>query len=133
MANAFYSLGAQKILEGEIDWTTDDFKAILVDTDDYSVNLDTHEFLSDVAAGAIVKTSGNLSGKSTTLGVADCADITFTSVTGDQFEAVIFYKDSGDPATSPLLMYFDVADGLPMTPSGTNITCQISTDGLFGK
>lgn len=133
MANAFYSLGAQKVLEGEIDWTTDDIKAILVDTDDYSVNLDTHEFLSDVAAGSIVKTSGNLSGKSTTLGVADCSDITFTSVTGDQFEAVIFYKDSGDPATSPLLLYFDDCDGLPMTPSGTNITCQISTDGLFGK
>lgn len=132
MANGFYKKGAKKILDADIDFLVDDIKAVLVDTDDYTVDLDAHEFLSDIAAGARVKISGNLASKTTTGGTFDCADFTFATVSGDRSEAVVFYKDTGDAATSPLLIYFDTCDGLPITPSGTNITCQIDADGLFG-
>lgn len=121
MANALYGKGRQKFAEGDIAWLTDDIKAVLVDVADYTVSIDTDEFLSDIPSGARVATSANMSGKSTTLGVCDVADFAFTTVTGDPSEAVVFYKDTGSAATSPLISYHDTATGLPVTPNGGDI------------
>lgn len=121
MANALYDKGRQKFLEGGIAWLTDNIKCVLVDTADYTVNLATHEFLSSVGAAARVATSGNLSSKTSTNGVADAADVTFTTVSGDVSEALIIYKDTGVEATSPLIAYIDTATGLPITPGGGDI------------
>lgn len=122
MANALYDKGREKFLRGELSWNSDDIKIVLVDTDQYTVDLSTHEFLSSIDAGARIATSANLSSKTTTNGVADAADVTLNSVTGNQSEAIIIYKDTGDEATSPLIAYIDSATGLPITPSGGNIT-----------
>ena len=123
MANALYDLGREKFLNGEIDWTDDDIKLLLVDTGDYTVNLATHEFHSDVSSG-IEATSGNFASKTTTAGVADAADIVLSSVSGAQSEAVIIYKDSGLSSSSPLIAYIDTATGLPVTPNGADITIE---------
>ena len=124
MANALYDKGRQKFLEGAIAWLTDNIKCILVDAADYSVNLGSHEFLSDVPGAAIVATSANLGGKTSTAGVADANDITFTAVTGDMSEALIIYKDTGVAGTSPLIAYIDTATGLPFTPIVGDIEVQ---------
>ena len=125
MANALYDLGRQAFLEGEIDWADDDIKVLLVDTGDYSVNLATDQFHSDVTGAGIVATSANLGTKTVTNGVADAADVTFSSVSGDQCEALVIYKDSGVSGTSPLIAYIDTASaGLPVTPDGGDITIQ---------
>jgi hypothetical protein len=121
MANALYAKGRQKFLEGGIAWGSDNIKAVLVDTGAYTPNLSTHEFLSDIAGGARIATSGNLSSKTTTDGVADAADVTFVGVSGVQSEAVVLYKDTGTAGTSPLIAYIDTATGLPVTPSGGDI------------
>lgn len=125
MANALYDKGREKFLTGAISWSADNIKAVLVDVADYTVNISTHEFLSDVAAGGRVATSGNMATKTTTAGVADAADFSFTAVTGDPSEAIIFYKDTGTAATSPLICYIDTATGLPVTPNGGDINIQI--------
>jgi len=122
MANALYDKGREKFLTGAISWSSDNIKVVLVDAADYTVNLSTHEFLSDVASGGRVATSGNLASKTTIAGVADAADVTFTAVTGDQSEALVIYKDTGSAATSPLIAYIDTATGLPVTPNGADIT-----------
>lgn len=122
MANAMYDFGRQGFLEGSIDWDTDDIKVVLVDGADYTVNLTTHEFLSDVPSGARVATSGNLASKTVTAGVADAADVTFSTVTGDASEILVIYKDTGSAATSRLIAYIDTATGLPVTPNGGDIT-----------
>jgi hypothetical protein len=125
MANALYGLGRQKFLTGDIDWENDNIKVLLVDTADYSVNIDVDEFHSDVTGAGIVATSGNLGSKTFALGVADAADVTFSAVTGDASEALVIYKDSGVSATSPLIAYIDTAAaGLPVTPDGGDITVQ---------
>lgn len=90
----------------------------------FVVKIGTHEFLSDVPAGARVATSGNLASKTATDGVADAADVTFSAVTGDQSEALVIYKDTGVAGTSPLIAYIDAATGLPVTPNGGDITVQ---------
>lgn len=122
MANALYDKARKAFLDKDIDMLVDDIKVVLVDTNDYTVDISDHDFLDDVPVGARVATSGNLASKSTTGGVFDAADITFTSVTGDQSEALVIYRDSGDHATSQLIAYIDVATGLPVTPNGGNIS-----------
>jgi hypothetical protein len=122
MANALYDKGREAFLNGSINWTSDNIKVVLVDNADYTVNIASHQFLSDVAGAGRVATSGNLGTKTTTAGVADAADVTFTAVTGDQSESLVIYKDTGSAATSPLIAYIDTATGLPVTPNGADIT-----------
>lgn len=122
MANALYDFGRQAFLDGDIDWSSDDIRVILVDTVDYTVNLATHNALDDVPSGARVAVSSALTGKSSTAGVADAADVTFSAVTGDPSEALVIYKHTGTESTSLLIAYIDTATGLPVTPNGGNIT-----------
>ena len=122
MANALYDLGRQGFLDGSIDWDTDNIKAVLVDTGAYTVNLATHQFLSDVAAGARISISGNLASKTVAAGVADAADVVFTAVTGATVEAIVIYKDTGTVGTSRLIAFIDTATGLPLTPNGGDVT-----------
>lgn len=122
MANALYDKGRQKFLEGGIAWLTDTIKIVLIDTADYSANLATDEFLSTVPVAARVGTAQTLGTKTTTAGVADAADITFSTVTGDPCEALLIYKDTGTESTSPLIALIDSASGLPVTPNGGDIT-----------
>jgi hypothetical protein len=97
---------------------------VLVDSADYTLSIDVHDNLDDIPAGARVATSGALASKTVTLGVADAADVTISSVSGDQFEYIILYKDTGVEGTSRLIACIDTATGLPCTPSGGDITIQ---------
>lgn len=133
MANALYDLARKRFLEGAFNWNTDTIKAILVDTALYTPNLTSHEFLSDVAGGSRIATSGAFSGKTTTGGAADANDVTFSSVSGASIEAIIIYSDTGVEATSPLIAYIDTATGLPITPNGGDIivTWDNGTNKIF--
>jgi hypothetical protein len=122
MANSLYDLGREGFLAGDIAWDSDNIKVVLVDTNDYSVNLATDNDLADVPVGARVATSTNLTAKTTTAGVAYPADVVLSSVTGDVSEALVIYQDSGVESTSRLIAYIDSATGLPVTPNGTDIT-----------
>jgi len=122
MTNALYDKGRQRFLQADIDWLVDDIKAVLIDTGAYTVNLATHEFLSDIPLGARISTSSNLASKTSTNGVADADDVVFSLVTGVNCEAIALYKDTGVAGTSALICYIDTATGLPVLPNGGNIT-----------
>jgi hypothetical protein len=121
MANGMYVKGLEALMKAEIDLIDDTIKVVLVDTADYTVDLATHDFFNDVAAGARVATA-TLGTKSVTGGAFDAADVTFSAVTGDPSEALIIYKDTGTESTSALIMYIDTATGLGVTPNGGDIT-----------
>lgn len=121
MPNALYDLGRQGFLDGSIDWDTDNIRVILVDAADYTVNLATDNDLADVPAGARVATSGNLASKTVTDGVADAANVIFSSVSGDVSEALVIYQHTGTESTSRLIAYIDTATNLPVTPNGLDI------------
>lgn len=131
MANALYAKGRESFLKGEISWSADNIKTVLVDTATYTVDLANHQFLSDIPVGERVATSANLTAKTTTAGTADAADVTFSSVTGDQSEALVVYQDSGAEGTSRLIAYIDTASGLPVTPNGGDISVQWDAAGIF--
>ena len=120
MANALYGLGKQKFLEGNIDFITDTINCVLVDLNDYTPNLATDEFLSDIPAIGRIAIA-TLAGKDVSLGVFDANNVTFSAVAGDESEALVVYKNTGVDATSALIAFIDTATGLPITPSSGDI------------
>ena len=120
MANAVYNKARQAYLAGDLDWDANNIKVVLV-TSGYTFS-QAHEYLSSIAAGYRVATSGNLSGKSVVDGVADADDVIISEVSGSQIAAIVIYQDSGSEATSRLIVYIDDATGLPCTPNGSDIT-----------
>ena len=125
MANRLYDLGRESFLKGEISWSGDNIKAVLVDSASYTPDTAVDQFFDDISG--VVATSGNLASKTTTDGVADAADVTFSSVTGNQSEFIVVYQDTGTPSTSRLIALVDTATGLPVTPNGGDITVQWDT------
>ena len=127
MANALYDLGREAFGNAEIDWEDDDIICILVDTDDYTVNLATHQYLSSIDSGARVAggslgTKVSLESKTNTAGVMDAADTTFTSVTGDQWEALVLCKrDTSTFENSLLIAYIDTFTDAPEAPTGGDV------------
>ena len=120
MANALYDYGREGFLAGDISWSTDDIKAALIDTGTYTVDLSTHQHHDDLSG--IVATSGNLSSKTVSNGIADGADITYSSLTGSTVEAIVLYQDTGVSSTSRLIAYIDTVVNFPIVPNGTDVT-----------
>ena len=131
MANTLYSNAKELFLNGDLDWASHNIKCVLVDTEAYVPNFTTDEFLEDIPSGDRVATSANLGGKTSALGVADANDVTFSTVIGDQSEALVIYRDVTDETDSPLIAYVDTATGLPVTPGGGNITVEWNASGIF--
>jgi hypothetical protein len=122
MANALYDLARQAFLDGDIDWSSDTIKVVLVDAADYTISLSTHDNLDDIPSAARVATSAAFTSKTSTAGVADAADVTLNTVTGDPAELLVIFKDTGVESTSKLICAIDTATGLPVTPGGGNIS-----------
>ncbi len=133
MANSLYTKAKQNLLDGNLDLASDDIRVILVDGADYTPNLSTHDALDDIPSAARVAVSGALQNKTVTDGVFDADDVTIASVSGDQFEYIVLFKDTGVEGTSRLLLLIDTATGLPCTPNGSDITIQWSSgsDKIF--
>lgn len=78
----------------------------------------------DDVSASVIGTPQTLTSPTVASGVADAADVTYTSVSGASIEAIIIYKDTGTQSTSRLIAYIDSATGLPLTPNGGDITVQ---------
>lgn len=130
MSSALYPKFKELLLQGGIDLTASDIKVVLVDLADYTYSA-AHQYLSDIPVAARVATSGNLASKTVTNGVFDAADVTITSVSGDQLEALALYKDTGNASTSPLICFLDAGTGLPLTPDGNNVIITWNASGIF--
>jgi hypothetical protein len=124
MANSLFDKGREGFLDGSIDWDTNTIKLVCIDHADDTPAVATDDNLDDLAAAARVATSGAFAGKTVTNGVADADDVTLASVTGDPFESINIFKDTGTESSSRLIAYIDTATGLPCTPNGGDIIIQ---------
>lgn len=123
MSNALYAKGKEKMLAASINYVSDTIKVALV-KNTYPQNLATDEFYSDISA-YVIGTPQTLGSKTTSAGVFDAGDVTYTAVTaGDTLEGVVIYKDTGVAGTSPLLAYIDTITGFPLATNGGDITIQ---------
>lgn len=132
MANLWYPKFKEALLKKSIngDLTAADIRAVAVDLADYTYS-SAHDFLDDIAAGARVAVSATLTGVTVTAGVLDLDDFAFTSVSGDEFEAVVFYvHDGGADSARRLILIIDTATGLALTPNGLDVNVTINASGL---
>jgi len=97
----------------------------------------TDDFLNDITSGARVPALGSApSLASKTIGtvadgVFDAANVTFTALTGNSFESMILFKNTGTDTTCDLIAYWDTASGLPLTPNGGDVEVLFSVAGIF--
>lgn len=131
MATALFTPAREGFLAGEIDWDTATIKAALVRGYTFSA---AHKFVSDVttAGGVLVSTSAALTGKTITGGVADAADVTFSTVPAQAGNAaitslIIFQSSAAtggaDVAATAqrLILFTDTYANLPIVPNGGDI------------
>ena len=120
MSNALFDHGRQHFANGDIDLINDDIRAVLIDTGVYTVDLANHEDYADLS-GVVGSESPAFASKSTTAGVFDAADITFSSVSGNTAEALVIFQNTGVAGEDLLLAYIDEIGNFPLTPDGTDV------------
>ena len=133
MANKVYPKFKKALLDGNApDLLTADVKIALIDLGAYAYS-DAHEFLSDIAGGAMVATTPALANKAVgDLAAFDSDDPTFADVSGNHSEAIVGFVDTGVAGTSRLIFFQDTGvTGLPITPNGGDITIAVDAGGWF--
>ena len=134
----FYNNYFEELGKGNIDFTSDTFKLMLMTTS-YTADVDSHAFRADVsgeasgtnytaggqAVGSVTLTQDNTNDRA----VVDFADEVFSTVTLSNVDGAILYKDTGNIATDALICYIDftegsqdvVANDFTVTPSGDGV------------
>lgn len=139
MANALFAAYRTSVLTAPPNLSSSTIKAMFVDHGTDAPVIATDDFINDIAAGAArvpaLASCPTLGTKAFApggaAGVFDAADTVFTALTGNQAESLILFEDSGTESTSDLLAYWDTASGLPVTPTGANVTVVWSSSGIF--
>lgn len=133
MANTLMPRFKQGLLNKEHDLDSDQIKASLIDTADYTFSAAHASYASDVASGAKVAESAALGSPSITAGVFDTSDFTWQSVNGDEAEAIFLWNDTPTtPVADPLIAWYDTGmTGMPVTPSGGDIHFTVNASGWF--
>lgn len=140
MANSLFTAFRNGILGSHatrVDLDADTIKAMFVDHADDTPVIATDDFIDDILSAGRVPaiascpTLGTITIGTVGAGVFDAADTTFTSLSGDQVESLILFKDTGVESTSNLIAFWDTATGLPLTPNGGNVTVTWSASGIL--
>jgi len=115
-----------------MDYDTDTWAIHLFDTGALALD-DTFEDEADLTSGIIASLAvGTITVGTVGAGVVDAINSTFSSVSGVNCEALVHALDNGGvAATSPLLFAILVATGLPVTPTGADITIVHDGSGII--
>ena len=136
MANALYNPFKQQLLDNTtaIDMDGDIIKATLIDSADYTFSAAHDEYSGgsqDVPTAAKVAESAQLGSATVSAsGGFDTADFTWSTVSGDQSEAIILWDDT--VTNDRLVAFYDTGmTGMPVTPNGGNINVTVNASGWF--
>lgn len=135
MANAVYPTYKKALLDGAADSALTGSGATglyvaLVDTGTYTYSA-AHDFYSDLSG--VVGTDQEITTVTTTGGLIDGNNVTFTAVSGATVEALVLYrKNAGANTTWRLVAYIDTSvTGLPVTPNGGDISVTWNASGII--
>ena len=134
MANAIFPKYKNSLLQGDANTAltgsgTTGLYVALVDTGTYTYNA-ANQFYSDLSG--IVGTDQEITTVTTTGGLIDGDNVTYTAVSGATVEALVLYrKNAGANTTWRLIAYIDTSvTGLPVTPNGGDIAITWSGSGI---
>ena len=135
MANAIYPLYKKSLLDGDTNTAltgsgTTGLYVALVDTGTYTYSA-AHQFYSSLSG--VVGTDQEITSVTTTGGLIDGNDVTFTAVSGASVEALVLYrKNAGANTTWRLVAYIDTSvTGLPVTPNSGSISITWNASGII--
>jgi len=118
----------------EIDWLTDDIRAMLVGPG-YSVLRATDQFVSIIPPAQIIVRSDQMISMAITNGVYTGLIPQFLALASETIVAalVIYKNNAGDDTTSQLIYYSDDGIGFPFLPAGVNyfVTYDQANGGWF--
>jgi len=111
---------------------TSDLRIALGDAADITFSA-AFDFLDDIDGGSGLEAlSTALSSKTTTAGVFDAADETWSSASGDVCEQIWGYFHTGTSSTASLIFFFDTSiTGIPVTLNGGDVICAWNGSGIF--
>ena len=137
MADTIQNSFKKHIMNGGIDLDTNTIKVMLL-TSSHSQDQDAHEFIDDVSAnevsgagytagGATIGSPAVTQDNTDNEGVFDGADVTWSASTITASYAAI-YKDTGTPATSPIIAILDFSTD--KSSSAGNFVIQWNAEGI---
>lgn len=120
MASVFYNNYYEELGKGNIDYSTDTFKLMLMTTS-YTPNIDTEAFRSDLSgeASGTGYTAGGQTVDNVTItqdntndrAVVDFDAEVFSTVTLSNVDGAVLYKSTGVASTDVLICYIDFTEG----------------------
>ncbi|MCW5874161.1 MAG: hypothetical protein KIS88_05895 [Anaerolineales bacterium] len=137
MYSFIYNAGKLALLKGEVQPLADTLRAALV-TEEYVADKDAHEVLADIShevtgggytSGGKALASVSLAQDNANDRAAILADNVVWPVGAFTARAAVLYKDTGNPATSPLLAYMNF--GGDHTVSGEDFNLEWSPEGVL--
>lgn len=135
MASNLYNKGVLKLLDGTIDYLTDNI-AILLVNNTYTFDR-THEFVSNISgevsgtgyARKVVPSKTVSLNTATNTVIFDCGTIEYTAVdVSDTLSSAIVYADGSTDADRALIANIEFGD---LATSNADINIVTSDDGLF--
>lgn len=124
MANALTNYGKGQILSGNIDPVNDDLYVMLI-TDSHTPDIDAEEFIDDVSANEASGTGYTAGGKivaNAAITVDDTNDRAYLdfdnlvwTTTTLTYRYAYLYKNTGTPATSTIIGYYDPGSNQSVT------------------
>jgi len=99
--------------------------ALLTNAYTYSAS---HEFLSDISSGRVALAPTALTSVTTTDGLLNAADYSFSGLSGSTVQRVVIYEYNASESAARLISYTDEdsSGSMSTTPSGGTFTCSIS-------
>jgi hypothetical protein len=135
-----YNTGLYNIGAGNIHWLSDTFKVALMPST-YTPDIDADEYYDDISASECPSTGNYSAGGATVAGktltndtandkaVADADNPSWANLTQADIRIAVLYKETGDPATAVLLMYWDF--GVTQSPAAELFELPIPTTGVY--
>jgi len=132
VANAVYTKAKQSLLNGEINTNSSNYRVIFLDTNIYTPNMSSDQYVSDIPSNAIKAVSENLNNVTSTNGVLDADDLNVQH-DGSAFEAMIIYQVGSSDSNSRLIVYIDDSEGLPFAGSNSSLAITIFWSNTISK
>lgn len=128
MANELYNRAREGFLVGDISWRDSTINAVLVKSS-YVFNINDR-FYTAIETHHENCIPEEITGKSWVNGIADGNDIIYSGIaSGNDYNAIVIYQDTGNVATSRLIAYIDQAGlTLPVSATGADISIVWSND-----
>jgi len=132
VANAVYVKAKQSLLNGQINTSSSNYKVLLLDTNIYTPNMSSDQYVSDIPPSAIKAVSENLNNVTSINGVLD-ADNLDIQYDGSAFQAMVIYQVGSSNSNSRLIVYIDDSEGLPFTGSNSGLAITIFWSNTISK